>query len=538
MPGRGHLAISPDGRMIAYTAPTSASATALFIREIGSVVSRQLEGTEGGVQPFWSPDSRTIAFFSEGSMKRVEASGGPPREICAATNPEGGTWNSAGDIVFSDWPVLRRVSAAGGQSTVINAPDNSQGASDFFFPQFLPDGRRFLFSARQFGEGAATYGVFLGMLNSGDIKRIVDGSPIAVYAEPGYLLFQRGNTLFAQSFDAEKGILTGEAVAVEGNLLGGRFGISSFAASRNGILVHRSGKGSANSELVWVDRNGKQLGLAGPPGTYEGCFDLSPDGTRIAVVQTDLASAVADLWVIEWQRNISTRLTFNKFVGGDVAWSPDGLRIAYGGVRRAACDIYEKSTDGIGEETLILDSPKNQWAEHWSGDGKYLAYVSDETDAANLYALPLFGDRKPFPIVQAPSAQDEPRFSPDGRWLAYDSSESGTWQVYVISFPATDRQRRQISTSGGGTPRWRGDGSELYYLGLDGKMMALDVSAGPKLETGIPRPLFATGLSVDPTLDQYAVTSDGQRFLLLKPVTEKASTPITVVLNWTSLLKK
>jgi eukaryotic-like serine/threonine-protein kinase len=275
---------------------------------------------------------------------------------------------------------------------------------------------------------------------------------------------------------------------------------------------------------------GETLGHVGEPGYLGRNFDLSPDGNRMAFTQND------DLWLMEFERNLTTRLTFDSARKENVAWSPDGLRIAFTSSRKGNWDIFVKKVSGVEEETPVAESADPKWVKDWSKDGRYIAYTFGMADT-DLYTIPLFGDRKPFPIVQSPSSQDMPRFSYDGKWLAYDSNESGTWQVYVVSFPAAD-QKFQISTSGGAQPRWRRDGKELYHLARDGKMMAVDIEGDAGIKPGIPHMLFNTELDVDPVNDQYAVTADGRRFLLLKPLAESASTPITIVLNWTSLLKK
>ena len=273
-------------------------------------------------------------------------------------------------------------------------------------------------------------------------------------------------------------------------------------------------------------------------GIYLGSLD-SKEKTKLL---TGLSTAVyADpgylffLWLIDWERNVPTRLTFDPAGASDIAWSPDGLQVGYSSVRKGNADIFTKNASGVGEEVLIQGTMEDEWIEDWSRDGRYIAYGSGIS--VDLCVLPLFGDRKPLPIVLSPASQDEPHFSFDGKWLAYGSNESGTWEIFVTNFPAAD-QRHQISTNGGGQPRWREDGKELHYLALDGKMMVVDIRTNTKIESGIPRALFDTNLSVDPFRDQYAVTPDGQRFLLLKPLADKASAPITVILNWTSQLNK
>ena len=208
--------------------------------------------------------------------------------------------------------------------------------------------------------------------------------------------------------------------------------------------------------------------------------------------------------------------------------------------RKGNRDIFEKKI-GTGKETPLLETATDEWPEDWSRDGRYLAFglntTAGVTGAGNLHVLPLFEDRKPIPIAQTPFQEDEPRFSPDGKWLAFNSDESGTHQVYLISLPVTD-QKRQISTDGGVQPRWRRDGKELYYLALDGKLMAVDIRVDPKIESGVPRPLFATKLRVDPIRDQFAVTADGQRFLIQVPIAEGSPTPITVAVDWATALLK
>jgi Tol biopolymer transport system component len=335
--------------------------------------------------------------------------------------------------------------------------------------------------------------------------------------------------LFAQPFDAKKIAPVGEAVRVAATVGFEAWGRASWSASQNGILIYRSAGALGKSRFIWLDRSGKQLGLAGEPGIFGRNFDLSPDGKYIAVMQNN------DIWQLELRRNVTTRLTFDSAPKGNIAWSPDGLRIGFTSSRKGSWDIFAKTVSGAAEETLIVGSADPKWIKDWSQDGRYITYTSG-VEESDLYAIPLFGDRKPFPIVQAPSKQDMPRLSFDGKWLAYDSNESGTWQVYAVSFPAGN-QKCQISAQGGAQPRYRGDGKELYYLALDGKMMAVEIRANGKIEPGIPRALFDTGLNTDPSNDQYDVAPDGQRFILFKSLVESEQTPITVVTNWTSLLK-
>jgi eukaryotic-like serine/threonine-protein kinase len=538
MPANYAIAISPDGRTIAFTASSSGPVPSLFIREMGSVTPRQLEGTEGASSPFWSPDSRSIGFFARGKLKRTEISGGLPRDICATRGLQsgfGGAWNSEGIIIFADWPVLRRISVSGGDPATITTLDKSRQEIVHGHPSFLPDGSHYIYTVISSGGGLNGQ-ICLGSLDSQDKVLLNAGNLLwrAAYVEPGYILFSQNDGLWARPFDANKIALPGEAFripAVLASVGSEAWGRASWSATQNGMLIYCSAGALGQAQFIWLDRSGKKLGPAGEPGLFHRNFDLSPDGKFIAVTQNN------DIWLMELQRNVLTRLTFNIVANGNVAWSPDGLRIGFTSDRKGSFDIFAKTVGGAGEETLIVESADSKWIKDWSKDGRYITYTSGGSGEADLYAIPLFGDRKPFAVVQSPSSQDMPRLSFDGKWLAYNSNESGTWQVYAVSFPS-GYQKCQISTNGGAQPRWRSDGKELYYLSLDGKMMAVEIGGVAKIEPGIPRVLFDTGLNVDPRNDQYDMTSDGRRFLLFKPLEGAAQTPITVVTNWPSLLKK
>jgi Tol biopolymer transport system component len=539
LPNPRHIAISPDGRWIAFPASTASRASALFVRRIDSVNPEQLPGTEGASAPFWSADSRYIAFFAGGKIKKVGVSGGSVQNICnAAPTWNAGTWNNAATIIFSAGGTLQRVSAAGGEPTRIGALDESRQETANIQPSFLPDGNHFLYLA--WSTQRTNRAIYVGSLDSSDKVKLFDSESKVAYAAPGYLLFHRGGVLFAQPFDAERMAFTGAVARVADeiayDLLSGE---AAFAVSTNERLVYYAGGGPAiRREFVWFDRMGHREGTAGDPGFYTANFDLSPDGTRVAVVQRNSENSQYDAWVIDWARKTPTRFTFDPALSanGNLVWSPDGRHIAFSSERRGNRDIFERQT-GSGVETSMLATLNDEWPEDWSRDGRYLAYGVNSGTAAfgNLYVLPLFGDRKPILVSESPFAEDEPQFSFDGKWLAYNSNESGTAQVYVVTFPAID-QKRQLSTAGGVQPRWRRDDRELYYLAPDGAMMAVEFS--PTVESAAPRPLFNTGLDADPFRDQYAVSPDGERFLIQLPAREGTEMPVTVVMNWTAALRK
>jgi len=535
MPNEYDLAVSPNGRTIAFVASTPAKSNALFIRPIASVTPQQLAGTEDATYPFWSADSRSIGFFAGGRLKRVDVEGGPARDVCAAVGTiGGGSWSGESVILFSNVLTgLYRVPATGGEAVAITELDAAQQDVGHAFPYFLPDARHYIFTV--FASDASKNAVYMGSLDSTERTKLISGSTNAAFALD-HVFYQREGTLFAAAFDAGKVELTGEPIRLVDNVGARRYGWGSFAVSQNGVLAYRvGGGGGVNTQFLWFDREGKPLGPAGEAGRYTVFdFSLSPDAKQIAFQRVDPSTANYDIGLLEWERNVSTRFTTDPAVERSPVWSPDGLQIAFTSFRNRNADILVRKTVGSPEEAPLMVSAENKIARDWSRDGRYIAYELGKID---IYILPLFGDRKPFPLVHTSADENQPHFSFDGNWLAYDSNESGKWQVYVTSFPSAG-QKRQISTDGGVQPRWRQDGKELYYLALDGKLMAVPITPGAKIDSGEPRVLFDTGFNIDPLNDQYAVTRDGQRFLLQKTVTEPTPTPITVVMNWTATLRK
>ena len=534
MPDDYNMAISPDGRAIAYVAATSNTAVrSLFVREMESIAPRQLNGTEGALHPFWSHDSRSIAFFAGGRLKRIEVSGGSPSHICEALDFRGGTWNREGAIIFGDWPVLRRVSSSGGEPVTISSIDESEGELAHYFPHFLPDGLHYLYEVR-FTVPSKT-GIYLGSVDTQEKTRLVTTESNAVYAEPGYLLFEKEGALVAQIFDPIKHVLEGEAVRIEDNIYFNASGWAGFSASQNGMLIYRTAN---SSRFVWLDRAGNQLATAGKPAAHMSFFDLSPDGKKIAMRWRDPATSNQGIWLMDLASGVRARLTNDTSLESYPVWSqPDGLRVAFSSFRKGNASIFEKKTDGVSPATALLDSSENNYPQAWSKDGRYLAYAKGKGSKWTIYILPLFGERKPFPLDPISGTQWRPSFSYDGRWIAYGSNEAGEPQVFLRSFPAAD-QKLPVSNEGGVEPQWRMDGRELYYLSPDGKLMAVDIVAGHQIKAGIPRVLFDTKLSIrGDGSNHYAVSADGRRFLLLKPLAESTPAAITVVVNWPSRMK-
>jgi serine/threonine protein kinase len=535
--------LSPDGRYIAFVG-VSEDVLRVFLRPTASLSIQPIPGTEdAGECPFWSPDSRFIGFFAGGKVKTVAVSAGTPVSLCDATpQSNSGVWNADGVILFAHQGSVRRVDARGGPCIPIRTPDKSKGEVSHWPMSFLPDGRHFLYVSRA-SDLVARTPAFRGELRVGSLDSSNDTSLLPVssrvtYSHSGHLLFVRDGTLVAQPFDARGLSLSGDIVQVADGIAYSLNGNAAFSVSGNRMLVYRTAD-TATSQFLWFDRTGKVSQPVGEPGHYVPAFDLSLDGKRIAVSRVDPATSVPDTWLIDWARGVPQRLTFNvAFSGNDVVWSPNGLQIARISVRKETFAVVARNASGVGEGTTLLESPHRLGIEDWSKDGRYIAYVLDDdgTRTRDIFVSPLSGDRKVIRITQTRFDENEPHFSFDGKWIAYGSNESGTWQVYVISFPALD-QRCQVSAGGGGQPRWRGDGKELYYLSPDGKLMAVDITAGLKLDCGASRTLFDTGLRMSPVNDQYAVTRDGQRFLVLKPQ-EGTPAPLTVVLNWDADMPK
>jgi Tol biopolymer transport system component/predicted Ser/Thr protein kinase len=521
------IALSPDGRTIAMTIrPDTSEPSSIYTRPVNNVNFQKFGGTEEGSQPFFSPDGQYIAFVAKNRLKRVSVSGGAPQEIAETPGFSGGTWNRDGVILYGSPKGVYRVSSEGGTPVVVTTPVPPQ--SGHLWPKFLPDGHHFLYLAWS-GE-ASKRAVFVGDIDSKSVRRLFAAESNAAYAAPGYVIFHRAGSLFAQPFDPGPLTLKGEPVHLADEVASDDGGLGEFAVSQAGVLLYYQGAASAtgraetgnNVQLGWVDRNGTTVALAGDPGSY-GDVDVSPDGKLIAVTEQPPGSSSSDVWVIDWQRaGVATRLTLDPADDLGPVWSPDGARIAFTTYRKGNADIYVKNANGIGPETPLLDSPADEIVKDWSKDGRYLAYSFGEDDYRDIYAVALEDGKpsesaKPFPVVQGHFHKDQPQFSYDGKWLAYTSDETGTFQVYIVSFPALD-QKLQVSVTSGGQPRWRKDGKELFFRDLTGRVMAAEIHAGAKLDASPPQALFQPQFSgafvSNPVRHMLAVTPDGQRFLI------------------------
>jgi len=556
------FAVSPNGRFVAMAAEISGKRQ-LWLRALDALEAQPLPGTDDAVFPFWSPDSRYIAFFAQGNLKKIAAEGGPAQFLCNA--PSGvGSWNRDNVIVFSraaplaSQIAIHRVSAAGGTPTEVIGMTRHNS-----FPVFLPDGRRFLYVAAEFLQEQTV--VYLGSLDGKENRRVLSGvsrsgvssrSPIIFAA--GRLLFVRENTLMAQPFHVTSGQTLGEAVPIASDIFG------PFSASETGVLVYQRGSFALNNQIAWFDRSGKFLGAVGEPGRVLWPA-ISPDEKSVVFVRSVGQSPLrSDLWLWDLARRTEQRFTTDPSFNRAPVWSPKGDRILFTSSRGSSLgDLYQKPINGSGQEELLLPSAMNKVPNQWSRDGRFIVYMSesDPKTKRDIWVLPMDrgAERKPFPFLHSEFNELLGQLSPDSHWMAYTSDKTGQEEVYVTQFPTGEDEKR-ISITGGDQPRWRGDGKELFFVAADGKMMAVAVKAEvpsrpgakPSFEPGAPQPLFETHLSRGggAPLFQYDVTSDGKRFLLdtmagagspnYRIGTPAAAPPsaLTVEVNWDRELKR
>jgi eukaryotic-like serine/threonine-protein kinase len=540
----GSMAISPDGRLLAFTAEAKGSVSQLWVRPLDSLESRPLAGTEYAFAPFWSPDSKWIAFFSTaGKLKKVEASGGAVETICDAPFGRGGAWNRDGLIVFTPSVAqpLFRVSASGGVPTPITQLDTARQENTHRWPQFLPDGKHYLFFIR--AGAASVTGTYVGELGSPARRLIVSGLTNALYSPPGYLLFGHGDTLIAQPFDTLRMHLEGEPAPVtQGVSLMPSANFLSFSASQTGALIYSTVEFPIGRQLSWYDRQGKLLSKLGAQ-EYSTWPQLSPDGKRLVIRLTTPPTGGFDIWVYDLARGVRARMSFNSSPAFAPVWAPNGTQIAYAhSVPQVGGDhLFLLNSDGTGNEQPLeqpfIEAISN-YPSSWSPDGHFLLFDhQNKSGKISVWVLPLKPAGKPYAYVETQFNAQMAQFSPDGHWVAYVSNDSGRDEVYIAPFPGPGG-RIQVSSGGGSQPRWRHDGRELFYLTPDTKMMAAQLSAtGGELQVKAVRSLFAITLG-GITGFLYDVAPDGQRFIVSQDFEHSSTIPFTIVTNWPAEVKK
>lgn len=517
------LALSPDGRRIAYVA-TVDGVSRLWVRALDSTSVQPIPGSEDALNPFWSPDGRSLGFVVGLELRSVELAGGQPQVIASVAPFAEASWSADNAILYA-WGAqpLMRTSPTGRQSSPATALASGQRVHRV--PRFLPGGMKFLF----FTNGSEP-ALWLGSLGGAAPRRIAPVTPgtdsAAEYVEPGWLIRVRQNSLVAQRFDPARGDLSGESIKLASGV-----GVDSdseagaFSVSASGEIAWRAGE-AAGRQLIWFDRNGRNLGALGPADELVLNPEISPDKQRVAVTRGRLA--MSDIWIEEGLR--STRFTTDPADDRIEIWSPDGKQVVFASDRTGTMNLYRKTADGLGKEELLLQS--NEWnlPNSWSPDGRFILYESRHSNG-DLMVLPLTGERKPFPFLNTPFKEEMGAFSPDGKWVAYDSDESGRFEVYVRPFPGPGAAW-QVSTGGGNSPRWRADGGELYFMAPDSTLMAAPVTAhGSAFAAGKPQALFRTHSFFAPSKQQYDVSRDG-RFLVVTQLEDTSAEPIHILLNW------
>jgi len=540
----GPVAVSNDGRTLAFVATSVDGKDFLWTRALGAPSSTALSGTEGASYPFWSADDRSIAFFARGKLKTVGASGGPVITICDAHGARGGAWNQKGDILFSStWSGINRVPSSGGTPVEVTKIDALHGETSHRWPYFMPDGQHFLYLAANFTGGREEVAtIHLAALDSSENRSLFHARSNVAYAS-GYLLYVRDHMLMVQSFDPKAMEIRGQpfpvAEQVQYDDLTWR-GV--FSCSDNGVLVYQGATLGAESRMIMFDRNGKEIKMVGSPGNFNGPW-ISPDGQRLALVSLDSSVANYKLWVYDVAHDKATRLTFGASRDFSPIWAPDGKSIVFGSNQSGPYDLFKIRSDSNGVEEPLLRSTATKNPTDWSSHG-FIAFNSTVpgNSKTGMWILPLSGDGKPYVFLQGDFNVGDGHFSPDGKWLAYSSDESGRSEIYVTSFPGVGN-KWQISATGGSSPHWRHDGKELFYRGTDSTLMAAEVQGtGSIFEVNAVHPLFHILLSTAAARQDISSTSgqvtfdsapDGTWFVVNSPP-ESISPSLTLVLNWTA----
>ena len=528
------MAVSPDGEMLAFSATDASGQSSLWIRPLSSAEAQRMDRTEGALLPFWSPDSHFIGFWAGGKLSRIPRTGGLPELICSVPEIAQGAWGADGTILFAkavNSPILR-VSHDGASATP--ATSLLPGQVSQMWVQFLPDGKRFIYLARtSLTTDDPQAKVYAQSLNSGDPIELLTSQSRAI-AVPEYVLFAQGQNLLAQRMDwkalrkiGEPSLLARDVAASPAYL-----GTSEFTASQNGVLIYGTAEGSSFDHLKWYARDGSTSGGLEPVIDYQQ-FTLSPDGRHLAL-NSFHQHATGSLWLIDIASNTTTPLTIDPHAQSDPVWSPDSRYVAFNLLPNGGSDppfLVQKIEIGNQQPEAIYGDDQRRWVEDWSPDGRFLL----THDTKTLSILPLTGDRKPEAVYSSSFLKDEFHLSPDGQLIAYGENRTGKWEIIIASFPSF-HYIKQVSLAGGAQPRWRGDGRELFFIDYEGKMMSATVERGSPPKIGVPRKLFNTGLVPDPTVNQYAVTKDGLKFLVLEPRKDFLES-YSAILNWPATLQ-
>jgi eukaryotic-like serine/threonine-protein kinase len=517
--------LSPDGQWVVLGLADDQGRMKLWVRQLSNGTVLALDGTEGGVYPFWSPDSRFIGFFAaDGKVRKIPAGGGPAEAVCDIWQVYGGTWGAGDVIVFATGSKgLYRVSASGGTPVRVPIPENNW--ADYRQPSFLPDGKHVLATSN-----AAAGGIFVVEIVSGEVKAVLPSeSSAARYAEPGYLLFTQGDSLMAQKFDVRTLQVSGTAHRIAESVYNGPL---SFSTDSAGLLLYQR---AFQTQLTWFDSDGNKQSTVGEPGYISAPY-ISPNGKYTMVTVTDPRQNRQKLWLYDMGQGTATPFTFGEGNDQYPAWSPDSQQVAFSSNRGGQEDIYVKGVSGGSQEQVLNADPGDKEPDRWSSDGKYILfdYIGRKDTGSDVWALPIFGDRKPFAVVQSAANENWGTLSPDGKWVVYASDESGRSENYVVPFPGPGG-KWQVSTTGGIMSFWP-SGSQLFYVTPENHVVVVDIEThGTNLVVGKSRVILggrafgsASSMGIDP---------EGKRWLVPLPVSEPNASPLILTTNWTSALR-
>ena len=540
------FAISPDGRTVAFTAAWKGN-TALWVRPLDSLEAEPLPGTEYASQPFWSPDNRSIGFFTTSKLKTIDIAGGPARDLADIVVGRGASWSREGIIVFAPKPdgILYRVAADGGSLQPVTALDESRAEISHALPRFLPDGRRFLYLAASARAGASA--IRVGSLDGKTSKVLLLADGGAAYAppsntRPASLLFASGGELIAEPFDLSDLALTGKPTIIAPEVRYRRWRDPGFSHSDSGILLYQAGS-PADRRFTWFDRQGKMFATIGPPNGFS-AFTLSPDEQYLAAwTDNDPATATTTVWLMDLSRD-GALSRFSELGRGEAeflpVWSPDSRELLFSRGDEHRMRLLRRALNGGATQT-ILDSDGPKFPTDWSSDARFVAFNTQWPDYRDMHIWTMQLNTKSAPQASAqhPYAELGASFSPAARgegprWMAYTSAETGRDEVYVRDFSSPGR-KWTASTAGGWMPHWSRDGHELFYLDLEGNLISVSVHAGHAPALGVPHSLFATDLRATPIqtlMNQYAVSRDGRHFLLNTRTIESSPATITAVSGW------
>jgi len=534
----GEPKISPDGNHVAFVGVDEKSTGRVWVRSLDSLEARPLAGTDGvsvRTRPFWSPDSRWLAFMADGKLKKVPLDGGPAQKICDAPTGADGTWSEKGLILFDGQPndPIRACDAAGGVTRTHLAGVEGESGYEVAWPQFLPGGEKFLYVT--FGGKESENGIRVAEADGSGAKLVVGGLSRVEYAPPGHLVFVRETTLVAQRFDPGSGALSGEPIPIVDGIGVDVNGQAEFSVSRQGVLVYRAGAASS-SEFVWLDRKGNRVESPLAEGEL-GAFDLSRDGRWLAYQVG--SGQEADVWVRDLRRGVSSRFTFEKSSESAPLFARDSARILFSRWGEGeAVRIVSRALDRTGADATLFtvaDASERAAAGAFAPDGKTLYIVLRKGGNWGLYRVAPGASAAAEPVVASEALNVHPQLSPDGRWLAFASFESEPPQIYVVGV-AGAAGRWQVSTNGGIEPAWGPDGRELFYVSVENRMMRVPVATGATFDAGVPEPLFPLALSPLQIRNRYRVSPDGERFLVLVPAGRGTGAPMTAVLAWDAAL--